>query len=412
MNLLPIEQVRAILAQHCQAGSALSQPTPIGQALGKVLALPVAAPLNVPPHDNSAMDGYAFNHAELLQRHGNQGVWQVPVASRRHAGQAQPLACPPGQCVQVMTGAVMPQGTDTVVPQEQVQAHNGHASWDAQAVRQGANRRLCGEDLTQGHTMLAGGRVLRPADVGLLASVGLAQVAVRPPLRVAFFSTGNELRDVGQPLPEGCIYDSNRYTMAAMLHTLGVQAIDLGIVPDDPAALRDAFAQAGAQADVVITSGGVSVGEADHTKAVMRELGDVAFWQIAIQPGRPMAFGRMHNGPLLFGLPGNPVAVMVTFYVLVRPALLTLMGATAEADVGYHAVAAETLRKKPGRTEFRRGVITRSASNQWQVRTTGGMGSGILRSMSEANCLIELSADTTEVSPGQWLTVWPFDGLS
>jgi molybdopterin molybdotransferase len=411
MNLLPLEQARAAIGARCQPKPVRPQLVAIQQALGRVAARPVLANLDVPPHDNSAMDGFAFAHADLAQRFG-AGPWQPPIAKTLLAGAAAANHCPLGQCVRIMTGAVMPWGADTVIAQEWVEVRGGVAHWPADAVAPGANCRRRGEDLRAGQEVIGPGRLLRPADLGLLASLGQAKVAVRPRLRVAFFSTGNELRQPGQPLDAGCIYDSNRYTMGAMLQTMGVEARDHGMVPDDPKALNKAFAQAARDADVVITSGGVSVGEADHTKQVMRQLGSVDFWQLAIQPGRPMAFGALSNGTVLFGLPGNPVAVMVTFYALVRPALLALMGATQEQPTGFHAIAGEAISKKPGRTEFRRGVVWRSNDAQWTARTTGGMGSGILRSMSQANCLIELGPEVTHVAPGALLNVWPFDGLT
>jgi molybdopterin molybdotransferase len=263
---------------------------------------------------------------------------------------------------------------------------------------------------------LAAGRVLRPADIGMLASLGQAEVAVLRRLRVAFFSTGDELRSIGEPLAAGCVYDSNRYTLWAMLQRLGVvELIDMGVVRDDPDALRAAFASAARDADAVITSGGVSVGEADHTKQVMAELGDVLFWRIAMRPGRPMAIGRIASGghqAVLFGLPGNPVAVMVTFYALVRDALLAMSGVNAPPMPLLRAASSEAIRKKPGRTEYQRGIVTRAAdSGEWQVRITGSQGSGILRSMSEANGLVVLHHAQGHVAAGEWVDVMPFDAL-
>ena len=330
-----------------------------------------------------------------------------------------------------------------MVPQEFVRVDGDRIHVPAGVVQPGDNRRRAGEDLARGDIALPAGRVLRPADLGLLASIGRAEVPVKRRLRVAFFSTGNELRSIGEPLDAGCVYDSNRYTLWAMLVRLNVELLDLGVVRDDPAALRAAFAQAAASADVVITSGGVSVGEADHTKLVMAELGDVLFWRIAMRPGRPMAIGRIgaagvgvggggdsggagrdnvdagsgpNAGAILFGLPGNPVAVMVTFYALVRDALLAMSGATAQALPMLRAQSAHAIRKKPGRTEYQRGVVSRSGSGagvggEWQVRVTGSQGSGILRSMSEANGLVVLHHAQGDVAPGELVDVLPFDGL-
>ena len=300
------------------------------------------------------------------------------------------------------------------MPQEFVRVDGECIALPAGAVRTGDNRRLAGEDLARGATVLAAGRVLRPADLGLLASLGQAEVPVRRRLRVAFFSTGSELRSIGEPLEAGCVYDSNRYTLWGMLQRLGVEPIDMGVVKDDPAALEAAFSVAARDADAVLTSGGVSVGEADHTKAVMAKLGDVLFWRIAMRPGRPMAIGRIGNA-ILFGLPGNPVAVMVTFYALVRDALLAMSGAGAEPLPLLRARSAGAIRKKPGRTEYQRGIVTRGGTGdgpEWQVRITGSQGSGILRSMSQANGLIVLSHGQGDVADGDMVDVMPFDGIA
>ena len=266
--------------------------------------------------------------------------------------------------------------------------------------------------------MLVAGRILRPADLGMLASLGKAEVAVFRRLRVAFFSTGNELRSLGEPLDPGCVYDSNRYTLWGLLERLGVELLDLGVVRDDPVALEAMFLHAAGAADAVITSGGVSVGEADHTKQVMAQLGDVLFWRIAMRPGRPMAIGRIGNpdgsgaSAILFGLPGNPVAVMVTFYAFVRDALLAMSGATPQPLPMLRAASTTAIRKKPGRTEYQRGSVSRAADGTWQVTVTGSQGSGILRSMSEANGLIVLGHAGGDVAAGEFVDVLPFDGLA
>jgi molybdopterin molybdotransferase len=306
-------------------------------------------------------------------------------------------------------------------------AEDGRVVVPPNVVRAGDNRRLAGEDLAKGEAALNAGRILRPADLGLLASLGLAEVPVRRRLRVAFFSTGDELRSLGQPLEAGCVYDSNRYTLWAMLQRLGVELLDLGVVRDDPIALEEAFRLAAASAAAVITSGGVSVGEADHTKQVMARLGDVLFWRIAMRPGRPMAIGRIgtssgaHSqgdtatdakpGAILFGLPGNPVAVMVTFYAFVRDALLLMSGATPEPLPLLRAASAVAIRKRPGRTEYQRGILRRGADGAPEVVVTGSQGSGILRSMSEANALVVLQHAQGDVAAGELVDVLPFDGL-
>ena len=381
-------------------------------ALGRVLAHDVVSGINVPSHDNSAMDGYALRGSELAA----DAPTVLRVAGSGFAGQTKIASARAGECVRIMTGAVMPAGLDTVVPQEFVKVDGAQVHIPAGVVSTGDNRRLAGEDLAIGEVALAAGRVLRPADIGMLASLGRGEVAVLRRLRVAFFSTGDELRSIGEPLPAGCVYDSNRYTLWAMLQRLGVvELLDMGVVRDEPAALKAAFTSAARHADAVITSGGVSVGEADHTKQVMAELGDVLFWRIAMRPGRPMAIGRIASGDdhaVLFGLPGNPVAVMVTFYALVRDALLAMSGAQAVPMPLLRAVSVEAIRKKPGRTEYQRGIVTRAAgSGEWQVRLTGSQGSGILRSMSEANGLVVLAHAQGNVAAGEPVDVLPFDGL-
>jgi molybdopterin molybdotransferase len=313
-----------------------------------------------------------------------------------------------------MTGAVMPLGLDTVIPQEFTRTDGDHIVIPAGAVRPGDNRRLKGEDLARGEPALSRGRQLTPADLGLLASLGRAEVPVYRRLRVAFFSTGDELRSIGELLDEGCVYDSNRYTIWGMLQRLGVDVLDLGVVRDDPTALETAFRTAAASADAVITSGGVSVGEADHTKRIMKQLGDVLFWRIAMRPGRPMAIGRISidgRHAMLFGLPGNPVAVMVTFYAFVRDALLQMGGATPQPLPLLRARCTSALRKKPGRTEYQRGIVTRSGAGGWQVAITGSQGSGILRSMSQANGIVLLHHDQADVAAGDEVDVIPFEGL-
>jgi len=302
-----------------------------------------------------------------------------------------------------------------VVPQEfTTRLDDGRVRIPAGVVRPGDNRRLRGEDLARGEPALRAGRLMTPADLGLLASLGQAEVPVFRRLRVAFFSTGDELRSIGEPLDAGCVYDSNRYTIHGMLQRLGVDLLDLGVVRDEPAALTEAFAQAAASADAVITSGGVSVGEADHTKQVMKQLGEVLFWTIAMRPGRPMAIGRIGapgREAILFGLPGNPVAVMVTFYAFVRDALLAMAGATPQPLPMLRAVSEQPLRKKPGRTEYQRGIVRQADDGRWTVRITGSQGSGILRSMSEANGMVVLHHGQGNVAAGDLVDVLPFNGL-
>ena len=408
-NALPVAQACEFIARLVPTVSGV-ESVAIRSALGRVLAHDVVSPIAVPAADNSAMDGYALRGDELAAG----APTRLRVVAKGFAGDAVAATIGAGECVRIMTGAVMPPGLDTVVPQEFVQVDgDGHGDGiivPPGVVRVGDNRRLAGEDLARGEVALGAGRVLRPADLGMLASLGQAEVPVRRRLRVAFFSTGNELRSIGQPLPPGCVYDSNRYTLWGMLQRLGVELLDFGVVADDPQALRRTFTEAAQAADAVITSGGVSVGEADHTKQVMAELGDVLFWRIAMRPGRPMAIGRIGDA-VLFGLPGNPVAVMVTFYAFVRDALLAMSGAQVEPLPMLRAACTSAIRKKPGRTEYQRGIVSRDERGEWRVAITGSQGSGILRSMSQANGLVVLGHEQGNVEAGEAVDVLPFDGL-
>jgi len=372
----------------------------VREALGRVLAQDIVPAINVPAHDNSAMDGYALrlSKEEMYEEIG------TALAGKPFAGKLGP-----GQCVRVMTGAVMPQGADTVVIQEIVKKE-GERITVPPGQKKAQNVRYAGEDLKIGVAVLKPGVLLKPADIGLIASLGIGEVRVKRRLRVAFFATGDELASIGTALKEGEIYDSNRYTVHGMLARLGVEAIDMGVVRDDPAQLEKAFRQASEKADVVITTGGVSVGEADFIRQMMAKLGEVLFWKIAMRPGRPMAFGRIGNA-FLFGLPGNPVAVMVTFYQFVRDALLHLSGRSDAPFPLLQAIAAENMRKVPGRTEYQRGVLFKDR-DQWKVRTTGQQGSGVLRSMSEANCFIVLEHERASVKAGEPVSVQLFEGLA
>jgi molybdopterin molybdotransferase len=408
-NALPVAQAQDFIARMVGGVQTVEQ-RPIRDALGRVLARDVVSAINVPSHDNSAMDGFALRGGELR----SDTATRLRIVGSGLAGQNFGGEVPAQACVRITTGAVMPAGLNTVVPQEFIRLDGEHLLVPPGLLCAGDNRRLAGEDLARGEAALAAGRVLRPADLGLLASLGLAEVPVRRRLRVAFFSTGDELRSIGEPLDAGCVYDSNRYTLWGMLQRLGMEAIDLGVVRDDPAALREVFAQAAACADAVITSGGVSVGEADHTKRIMAELGEVLFWKIAMRPGRPLAIGRIGDASrqaILFGLPGNPVAVMVTFYAFVRDALLRMAGATPQPLPMLRAASVAPMRKKPGRTEFQRGIVSRAADGSWQVAITGSQGSGILRSMSQANGMVLLHHAQGNVAAGELVDVLPFDAL-
>ena len=409
---LSADAVNAFLAELVQPLSASTdtETLPLMQAHHRVLAADIISPVSVPPHNNSAMDGYAFDGAALQP---GQPLVLQPVGGTAFAGAAWQGSVGAGQCVKIMTGAIMPAGLDTVVPQELTQAHaDGTITIAANVLQRGDNHRLAGEDLMQGQPALRTGQRLTPAALGLAASLGLPTVTVFRRLKVAYFSTGDEILSLGEAPREGAVYDSNRYTVFGLLQRLGCEGIDLGVEHDDPARMQAAFRQAAAQADAIITSGGVSVGEADHTKAMMRELAaddasgqsGVAFWRIAMRPGRPMAVGRFGH-TILFGLPGNPVAVMVTFLAFVRPALLRMMGCAAAAPVLLKAHSAEAIRKKPGRTEYQRGTVFTAADGSLHVRTTGSQGSGVLRSMVEANGLIVLPHAQGNVAVGDEVSV-------
>lgn len=383
------------------------------EAVGRTLAADVISPMNVPPHDNSAMDGYAFDGGQLA---AGQPLALRSVATV-YAGTPFSGNVAAGQCVRIMTGAVMPAGLDTVVPQELVTADGGAVTIPPDVIRRGENRRKAGEDLALGRPALIAGRVLRPADIGLAASLGFTEVSVRRRLRVALFSTGNEVFAPGEPLPEGGIYDSNRFGLQAALQRLGCEVIDLGLVKDDPVALQAVLERAVREADAVLTSGGVSVGDADYTREMLARLGEVAFWKVAMRPGRPFAFGPLKaqdqegdHTAWLFALPGNPVAALVTFYAFAREALQVLGGAKPEPLPVLQARSVEPFRKRPGRTEFQRGIV-RAGAQGWEVAVTGSQGAGILRSLSEANCLVVLGHDQGSVAAGEPVDVWLFDGL-
>lgn len=393
------------------------EDVPLRDALGRVLAEDVVSPFSVPPHDNSAMDGFAFDGAAL---DGATGELPLRIVGTAMAGAAWRGEVGPGEALRIMTGAVMPTGLDTVVPQEFCTVDGDALRFPASALRRGDNRRFAGEDLMAGSAALRAGDRLGPAALGLAASLGLATLPVLRRLRVAYFSTGDEILSLGDAPREGAVYDSNRYTVFGLLTRLGCEVVDLGLVRDDPATLEATLRHAAHEADAIITSGGVSVGQADHTRAVMQRLGDMAFWRIAMRPGRPMAVGLIPRGDatggnaVLFGLPGNPVAVMVTFLAFVRPALLQLMGCHAEARRPpplLRATSATAIRKKPGRTEYQRGLVRAVPGALPEVRIAGNQGSGVLSSMVEANGLVVLHHAQGSVEPGESVDVMMFDGV-
>ena len=415
---LSVAQARAAIAARLRP---IEDPetVPLARALGRVLAADVIATIDVPAHDNSAMDGYAFAGAALR----TDAAIELRSVATVMAGAPLGGSVGPGECVRIMTGAVIPAGADTVAPLELCQVDERGDGVSVRiapgVIKAGENRRRQGEDLTRGKPVLRKGRVLKPADLGLIASLGIGAVPAMRRLRVALFSTGDEIKSLGEPLLPGCVYDSNRFSLMGALQRLGLEVVDLGLVRDSPQALQAVVQQAIDEADVVLTSGGVSAGDADYTRSVLGKVGQVDFWKVAMRPGRPFAFGPLFAGDprqpsktaWLFALPGNPVAALVTFYVFAREALLTLAGATPEPLPVLQARCTTAIRKRPGRTEFQRAIVSRADDGQWQVRVAGSQGAGILRSMSEANALLVLRHEQGSVAAGEAVDVWLFDGL-
>ena len=404
-DLLPPGEAMRRIRAHVRTVEA-TETVPVIDSLGRVAARDVVSPMNVPGHTNSAMDGYACAGDSLP----DVAPRWYPLLGTAYAGTPFAGRVAPSQAVRIMTGAVMPDGTDTVVMQE-------HAEVDGDRVRvppgivAGQHVRQAGEDLAAGAIVVPRGRRLMPAEMGLLASLGVTELEVYRRLRVAYFSTGDEIRAPGAPFAPGLVYDSNRFTMHGMLGRLGVDIVDLGIVPDRRDAVLEAFREASARADMVLSSGGASTGEADYIKEILSELGQVGFWRIAIRPGRPLAFGFVGDS-VFFGLPGNPVAVMVTFYQFVAPAIRAVAGEVDSRPLpGLEARCATRLRKKPGRVEYYRAILERDEAGALVVRSTGKSGSGLLHTMSDANCFIVLPEDGTTVEPGSTVAVQPFFGL-
>jgi molybdopterin molybdotransferase len=375
-------------------------------ALGRVLAQDVVSSIDVPAHDNSAMDGYAYRQGDVATADSaTLAVIGTSFAGHPYAGEVGA-----GQAVRIMTGGVMPDGADTVMMQERATVTTGKVTLPGGQPK-GQNVRRRGSDIARGAVVFSRGQLLRPAEIGMLASLGISEVSACRKLRVAFFSTGDELVSFGQPLGAGQLYDSNRYSIYALLARIGAEPLDMGVVPDDPAAIERAFREASAAADVVITSGGVSVGDADFVKQILNQLGEVLFWKIAMKPGRPLAYGRLGNAHF-FGLPGNPVSAMVTFYQFVREALLVLMGVAQPQPVPtFKAACTTAIKKAPGRTEFQRGILSLSPDGRWTVRVTGDQGSSILSSMSQANCFIVLPDEQGNTAAGAEVEVQPFEGV-
>jgi molybdopterin molybdotransferase len=402
-GLLSFDEARQRIIDFVQPVTG-SERLAIRAAQGRVLDEDVISPLNVPPYANSAMDGYAVVGSDLPV----QGDTQLEIIGTSFAGEPFNGKVSVGQCVRIMTGAKMPDGADTVIMQEHV-TRNGNLITINSGHRAGQNVRHPGEDIAQGDSVLVIGKLITAAELGLLASLGIAEVKVKRKLRVAFFSTGDELRAVGEILQQGQIYDSNRYTLYGMLHRLGVELIDMGVIPDDRAAIEKAFLDASSMADVIITSGGVSVGEADYVKLTLDKLGQVDFWKIAMKPGKPLAFGKVNNAVFL-GLPGNPVSVMATFYLFALPALRRMMGQQVQPLLVYRAITTDRIKKQPGRTDFQRAILAYT-NGQLAVNCTGMQASHILSGMSHANCFVMLPAASGDVEAGSEVAVIPFAGL-
>lgn len=408
-TVLSVAAAQDIIRRFVQLPRA-AEPVELRAALGRVLAEALLVPEDMPAQDNSGMDGYALRADDLAA----DGSARLRVVGTSLAGHEFGSEVAAGSCVRITTGAVIPPGCDTIVPIEFCHDDNVGIYIPPGSLKRGANCRRRGGNLRAGQVALQAGKLLRPADIGLIASLGKPELMVWRKLRVAILSSGDELRSIGQPLDAGCTHDSNRHTLWAMLTRLGCEVLDLGLVRDEPAALKAALQDACANADAVITSGGVSVGEADYLPKVAAALGDVACWRVAIRPGRPMAFGRITSGArdaVLFGLPGNPVAVMVTFYLFVRAALLRMMGAQVQPLPLLRAVSLGALRKKRGRTEYQRGILERTPDHGVAVRITGDQGSSILHSMSQADGFIVLPPEQDDVPAGTLVDFLPFEGL-
>lgn len=398
-NTMPVAQARQYIQQFLSPVTA-TENLSIRESLGRVLAANLISPCNVPNYNNSAMDGFAFKFSE--------GVKIIKIIGTAFAGKPFIGEVKAGECVKIMTGAMLPAGADTVVMQEHVAQKSENITL-LNTITLGANVRLAGEDLSVGQTVLSAGHLMRPADLGLVASLGIAEVIVYRKLKVAFFSTGDELVSVGKPLLQGQVYDSNRYTLFGMLTRLGVALSDLGAVPDQPALLEATLLKAANENDVVITSGGVSVGEADYMKALLAKHGQVLFWKINMKPGRPLAYGKIGNAHY-FGLPGNPVSTMVTFYQFVQTALTSLMGATPKPVPTFNVECTQAIKKAVGRTEFQRGILFEE-NGTWKVKPTHAQGSAILSSMSQANCFIVLGESIGNLAAGALVKVQVLDGL-
>jgi molybdopterin molybdotransferase len=397
--LLPIADMERMIAERVQPVTE-TESVPLAAARGRVLASGVTAPIDLPPFDNSAVDGYAVRHRDLAA----QSETRLMLGGRLTAGSAAANPVGPGQAVRIFTGAPMPPGADTVFMQEDVRAE-GDAVIVPAGLKPGANRRLAGEDVRKGEVVLPAGRRLAVQDVTLAAAIGLTRLDVRRRVRVALFSTGDEIVEPGSPRPAAALYDANRTLLHGMLDRLGAEVTDLGIVADDPAALERAIAAAARGHDLVLTSGGVSTGEADHVRSAVEKVGRLVFWRVAIKPGRPVAMGVIRganaaDGAAFVGLPGNPVAAFVTFARVVRPLLLRLAGASPEPLTALPVRLAFAYRKKTGRREYVRVALRAAADGSIEAVKHPQEGAGVITSLTETDGLAELSEDTTTVEPG------------
>ncbi len=379
-----------------------TQVLPLRQGLFRILAEDVVAGISVPPHDNSAMDGWAFRHADL------SGDGRLPVVGRVAAGHPFDGELPVGGAVRIFTGAPMPKGADTVAMQEECREEDGSVILPTR-LKRGDNAREAGEDITKGSVVLRAGCRLRPQELGIAAAIGRTELDVYRPLRAAVFSTGDEIRDPGNGLPPGCIYDTNRYTAGALLQSLGAEITDLGILPDKREIIQAALQDAAAGHDLILTSGGVSVGDEDHVKPAVMALGSLDFWRLAIKPGRPVALGEVVGIPFI-GLPGNPVAVMVTFMLIARPMVLRLMGASHVDLTRFPVEAGFAFKHKPGRREFLRARLAHSDGRLVAVKSPSD-GSGVLTSMTWSDGLVDICEDMGDIAPGDMVGFVPYSEM-
>lgn len=382
-----------------------SRRVKLRKSLGRVLSKDILAPCNVPNHTNSAMDGYAFNSADL----DPEGLAELKIVGTAYAGKPFNGEIGQNEAVKIMTGAVMPAGTDSVVMQEYV-ALTDEKMRILKSARTGQNVRQAGEDIQQGSVVLSAGRRVGAADLGLLASLGMSKVKVYRKPRVAFFSNGDEIRQVGEPISKGELYDSNRHTLFAMLKNAGVRGIDLGVVGDDYDEIKKIIKKGDKKADMVITSAGASVGEADYIYDILHDLGEVNLWKIAVKPGRPLAFGKLKHS-VFFGLPGNPVSVMTSFASCVKPALEKMAGQTRSTPLRLRAKTTSDIRKRPGRSEFQRALAYNDAQGDLCVDVRKYQGSGVLSSMAEGNCFVFLELDSSGASAGELVDILLFSEL-